>query len=92
MIKYLKSYGIHHGIILMVLSWASFISYGPQIGIIVSSSIATGYVFKEYNEAQWRGFKILDRTTWKDKVQWAHFITPLVLAVISAYFMRGNYV
>jgi len=83
----MKKLGLHHGAILMIASWAAWFKFGPQVGIIVSASITTGYVFKEYNEAQWRGFRILDRATWKDKLQWMHFITPCLLAAVNIWIM-----
>ena len=87
--KKLKKYGFHHGMILMIISWSALFKYDPQAAIIVSASIATGYTFKEYNEGQWRGFKLMDISTWKDKFQWMDFITPCILSAYNIWIMKG---
>lgn len=79
----LKPYGLHHGLILMVLSWLGFLIH-PFVGIYISVQIAGYYLGREEQQAENRGFRPLIKSTWlREHFEFPDFLTPLGLMAIS---------
>jgi len=78
--------GMHHGLLLLALSWAACLVGHPLAGIVVAIYVAAIYARKEYTEGRSRGFRMKNWKTYKH-VEWWDWVTPNVLAVISTWFM-----
>lgn len=79
--------GFHHGLILTVISWIGFLIF-PLLGIYLAVRMDGWYSGREEKEAELRGFRPLDRSTWKmDQFEWWDFITPFILSIINIALM-----
>jgi len=74
----IKKYGLHHGGLLLVIVWPLYM-ISPILGIAACLIGIGWFGGKEYQEWLQRG-----------TVEWPDIITPLVLAGISIYFMKGS--
>jgi len=86
--KWLKTkYGMHHGMVLLLVSWVGFFIH-PLFGIYFSILISGWYLGREEKEAEIRGFRVNDRSTWKlGKFELPDFLMPFVLSIINILVM-----
>jgi len=75
----IRRLGLHHGSLLLAASWIMYYFFGPMAGILTATHIVVWFGGKEYQEWKQRG-----------TIEWPDFITPLVFAVVSIYFMKGS--
>lgn len=85
--KLKKFHGMHHGMVLLIVSWFGFLIY-PLFGIYLSIRMDGYYSGREEKEAELRGFRLLDTSTWnKDQFEWSDFVTPAILAHMNIALM-----
>ncbi len=88
--KKLKPLGLHHGLPVFITSWALCFYFNPSVGIYAAIIGAGYYTGREEKEAEMRGFRPSDPSTWHFKhFELPDFLMPCTLAAFNVWIMSG---